>query len=107
MTFEPAILVEEYYGPSEPVKSTIVIKFRPEWESVVLQELNAHGCLMEENDESSVIIDFPEGTIKREVLPRARNVRHEIFLPDGALFREIVPRLGNHELVFHDLKQPE
>jgi hypothetical protein len=61
--------------------------------------LREHGCVIVEDGEHCVVT-FPEGTMRREVLPRLYNERYMITLPDGFQVREMYDRCQEYSLFF-------
>src|SRR6266700_4473566 len=53
--------------------------------------LQQHGCTLDEHAEHTVLT-FPEGTTRKEVLPRTFQARYDIFFPDGFFIQEVYIR---------------
>ncbi|QBD80201.1 hypothetical protein EPA93_31170 [Ktedonosporobacter rubrisoli] len=66
----------------------------PEAEAILI----AHGCCLEMQQDAQHhdywLVHFPDGTFKREKLPRIHNARHNIYLPAGLKLAEVGTSCG-------------
>jgi len=85
--------------PIEPIKQLKTHLFREECVGRVREILAAHGCGLEVTEEYCVVT-FPEGTTRKEILPRPNfSERNRITLPDEYELEEVVQRNALYSLL--------
>ena len=83
----------------EPIKQLKTHLFREGCVARVREILAEHGCGLEVKDEYCVVT-FPEGSTRKEILPRPHvSERNRITLPDGYELEEVVQRNALYSLL--------
>jgi len=83
----------------EPIKHVKTHLFRQECVARVREILAEHGCGLEIKEEYCVVT-FPEGTTRKEILPRPNSSeRNRITLPDRYELEEVVQRNALYSLL--------
>jgi hypothetical protein len=73
---------------AEPISTLKIAPIDVNYAGEIKLTLRKHGCLLEEQADH-VLLTFPRGTTRKEVLPHSLQACFDIFLPDGFLIREV------------------
>ena len=83
--------VEDLYIKPEPVSQMKTKPFREDLAEWIQEVLELHGVKVEKTN-GDMLLTFPPGTTKREILPRLTGVHSWVQLPDGYKLRESIYR---------------